>query len=149
LIQQHGGTHIYNGVNHLGGTIADEFVVYTMMTNLGDLATIELQQPVVSVCSNTLYRFVAFQALSSGPGGANGRCVVTLKVNGVEVATGLVTTITASTTSSWSPATGYYLTGPAETAVSVQVLRSCYGDSAGSGTFNSWLDDITFTPVSP
>jgi hypothetical protein len=150
--QLHAGIHYGGATQYVHtGSNSDWFSVFPRFINLGDLAICELKQPIVTVCPNTLYSFGAWLGLAANSGGdANLTCVLTLSVNGVEVATGAPVTHTiGGGNTPWAQTTGYYLTGASETSVSIEVRRSCKMDGTASDTAGSHLDDITFTPVSP
>jgi hypothetical protein len=145
----HGGTHSYSTTWVHGGAHSDIFNVFPQFINLGDLAILELQQPVVTVCANTLYNFGAWLSLIPSSGGDNWlSCVLTLSVNGIEIATGdPVSHTVGGGNTVWAQTTGYYMTGPSETTISVEVKRSCVTNGTTQATVGSVVDDITFTPV--
>jgi hypothetical protein len=149
--KMHGGTHYDSNLYVRTGTQSDWFSVYPQYLNLGSLGICELQQPVVAVCPDTLYSFGAWLALKPNSGGDNWlSCALTLSVNGIAVATGdPVTHAVGGGSTGWFQTTGYYLTGPAETIISVEVKRSCITNGTSVLTLGTFVDDITFTPVSP
>jgi hypothetical protein len=151
ISEMHSGSHFDSSTYVHNGTQSDQFSVFPQHLNLGDLAICELQQPVVTVCPNTLYSFGAWLALNPNSGGDNWlSCVLTLSVNGVGVATGApVTHIIGGGNTPWVQTTGYYLTGSSETSVSIEVKRSCISNGTSVLTVATNVDDITFTPVSP
>jgi hypothetical protein len=112
------------------------------------LTYMEIKQRNTVVCSNTLYRYDAWHSISTST--SSGSCQLTLKVNGVAITTSDALSYTAGGASTaWSQVSGYYLAAPGETSVTLQLRKTCAVSGGASTQLQTYLDDVTFTPVTP